>query len=172
MRAGAQGKALAALGASSASSGWAVGGMIVGSADANASAVSALEGTTDVAVAVGSDASARLATSSVKLSVVAVSVGMAVAVAVGSVVLVAVSVGAGVADGVSVGHSGLGVGFHTGPGVGSVPLMAGAAWMGMPLVLPLTLTTVLATHPVSLLVNWMIHHSAFADRPTMGLVSK
>ena len=165
MRAGAQGKALTALGASSVSSGWAVGGMVVGSTAASASAVSAPEGTTDVAVAVGSDASARLAASSVIFSV-------GTEVAVGSGVFVAVSVGAGVADGVNVGHSGLGVGFHNGPGVGSVPLIAGAAWMGMPLILPLTLTTVLATHPVSLLVNWMIHHSAFTDRQTMGLVSK
>ena len=53
--AGAQGRALTAFGASSSSSGTAVAGAVVGSASATmASAVSAPDGTTEVAVAVGS----------------------------------------------------------------------------------------------------------------------
>jgi hypothetical protein len=145
MSAGAQGSALAALGSSA--NGAAVGKDV----SCCVTAVSAPEGTTDVALAL----TALSAISSVaEVSGVAVFGGSGVAVTCVSVVSAPVSVDVAVGVGVGrIGHSGLGVGFHSGPGVGVSPLRGGAVRMGRPLVLPCTFTTALATHPVSLFEN-------------------
>ena len=165
IRAGAQGRALAAFCVSSSLRGTAVACMI----SVDATPVSAPEGTTEVAVVVGvvltavalglASASSNVLAPAVSApSVAAVFAGGGVFVAVAAVVavLTGVFVGVGVADGVAVGvmgQSGLGVGSHKGPGVASSPLRGGAPTRGMLLVLPSTLTTTFATQPISLLAN-------------------